>query len=301
MIGRINRAIACAALASLGVPVVARAQTQATAAATTTVGHLEACEAPLTKVLQSTRTDGSCPFNQPKIDWSRYALHGLVEAETAARAAALAAEAAAREAADAILQANIDAVATAGSGPLAALQAAIDAETAARIAGDQTLQSRINAEQGARVTADAALQQAIEAEAAARTTAVNTLQSHINAEQGARVTADAATLTAAKAYTDEKVAQVGSGNAPAGTLHGVQSVTSAVGNVPGDGGFTVIVASCPAGKIAIAGGWVFAGGTPGRVLSSRPAAAGWQVEFATANGAGGAAYAVIATCVNATP
>jgi hypothetical protein len=105
-------------------------------------------------------------------------LRRLSEAE-----AALAAEKAARQAADALLQQQINSI-------NAVTQEQLAAEVAARTAGDAALQASFSAEAAARAAADATLQTNINSEAAARQAADTTLQSNIDAEAAARAAAD---------------------------------------------------------------------------------------------------------------
>jgi predicted transcriptional regulator len=111
--------------------------------------------------------------------------------------ASVTAETTNRQAADAVLQSNIDAEVT-------ARKAAIDTEVTTRAAADSALQTALDAEvtarqdaiialqATARAAADALLQAAINAEATARTSADAVLQSNIDAEVIARKVADAA-------------------------------------------------------------------------------------------------------------
>jgi hypothetical protein len=131
------------------------------------------------------------------VDAADVLLQSNIDAEAAARAAAdttlqgnIDGEAAARTAADSTLQGNIDAEAAARSAADTNLQANIDAEATARVAADTTLQNNIDAEATARATADTALQNNIDAEATARAAADTSLQGNITAEAVARAAAD---------------------------------------------------------------------------------------------------------------
>ena len=116
-------------------------------------------------------------------------LQSNIDAEASARAAAdttitnnLNSEISRAQAAEGVLQSNIDAEASARA-------AAVTAEANARIAAD-------NSEASTRAAADTTLQNNIDAEAATRSSADATLQSNIDAEAAARAAADSSEASA---------------------------------------------------------------------------------------------------------
>ena len=107
----------------------------------------------------------------------------------------LQAEIAGRQAADASLQANIDAEAAQRTAQDTSLAFQLDSEQQARIAGDQLLQADriadVDAEEAARVAADLSLQANIDNEAAARTAGHQSLQANLDVEAAVRASQDA--------------------------------------------------------------------------------------------------------------
>ena len=93
-------------------------------------------------------------------------------------------------AADQLLQDNIDTETQERIAADNALQSNIDTEQQARIDADNLLQQNLDSETQARISADNTLQDNIDSETQARTTADNTLQSNIDAEAQARADAD---------------------------------------------------------------------------------------------------------------
>ena len=104
-------------------------------------------------------------------------------------------EASTRASADSTLQSNIDAEESARKTADNTLQTNIDNEASARASADSTLQSNIDAEESARKTEDTALAERIATEESARESADNTLQDNIDAEATARESADASLRT----------------------------------------------------------------------------------------------------------
>ena len=89
------------------------------------------------------------------------------------------------------------------------LQQNIDAEASARVSSDGVLQENIDAEETARTSADTTLQSNIDAEASSRASADTTLQSNIDSEASARSDADAA-LDTRVAAIEALLSQLGS-------------------------------------------------------------------------------------------
>ncbi len=87
----------------------------------------------------------------------------------------------------------------------AKLQANIDAEAKTRADADIKLQASIDAEAATRAAADNKLQANIDAEAKTRADADIKLQANIDTEAAARIEGDKQTLAAANTYTDQRV------------------------------------------------------------------------------------------------
>jgi hypothetical protein len=164
------------------------------------------------------------------------ALQAEIDAEEAARIAAVSAEASARESADSVLQANIDAEAAARaaavSAEAAARTSAIAAEASAREAADSALQANIDAEAAARAAA-------VSAEAASRASADSALSGRLDTLEGnAAVEGSVAKAEAdAKAYADQKIADLVA-SAPE-VLDTLKELSDALG---GDANFAATVA-----------------------------------------------------------
>lgn len=133
------------------------------------------------------------------------ALSDAIDAEEAARIAAVSSEASARSAADTTLQANIDAEASARA-------AAVSAEQAARIAAVAAEQARAEAAEAALSSAladeEAARIAAVSAEAASRSSADSALSGRLDVIEGAGEGSVAKAEADAKAYADQKVADL---------------------------------------------------------------------------------------------
>lgn len=104
-------------------------------------------------------------------------------------------EASARASADSSLRTDLNAEITARTDGDAELSGAITTETNERKTADSTLQSNIDSEESARIAGDNTLQTNINNEASARASADSTLQSNIDAEESARIAGDNALQT----------------------------------------------------------------------------------------------------------
>ncbi|MBB2196547.1 hypothetical protein HLH44_03555 [Gluconacetobacter sp. 1c LMG 22058] len=134
------------------------------------------------------------------------ALQTNLTAEATARANADSAEATARAAADGTLQTNLTAEATARAN-------ADSAEAATRAAADGTLQTNLTAEATARANADSA-------EAATRASADGTLQTNLTAEAAARANGDSAEAATRAAMDGALQARLDAISAGAGIANG---------------------------------------------------------------------------------
>lgn len=158
------------------------------------------------------------------------ALQAEIDAEESARIAAISAESSARETADEALQDSIDAEA-------ATRAAAVSAEASARQAADLVLDGKITAEKDRAEFAESQLSQSISNEVAARQSAISGVEGMITAEQAARQSGDASTLSSAQAYADQKISELVN-SAPA-VLDTLKELSDALG---GDENFAVTVA-----------------------------------------------------------
>jgi len=161
-------------------------------------------------------------------------LQAEIDAEEAARAAAVSAEASARQSADTTLQANIDAEAAARAAAVAAeaaaRTAAVAAEQAAREAADLALQANIDAEAAARAAA-------VSSEAASRAAADSALSARLDIVEGSGEGSVAKAESDAKAYADQKIADLVN-SAPA-VLDTLKELSDAIG---GDQNFAATIA-----------------------------------------------------------
>jgi hypothetical protein len=84
-------------------------------------------------------------------------------------------------------------------------------------------------------------------------------------------------------------------------LSGYEVVTGPIVSVTGPAGFST--ATCPAGKLAVGGGYVAGGGTGGIVAASAPTAAGtaWTVGLRNAGGVGTPQVEAFAVCAAVAP
>jgi hypothetical protein len=161
-------------------------------------------------------------------------LQSNIEAEAAARAAAVSSEASTRAAADSVLQSNIDAEAAARASAIsteqAARAAAVVAEQARAEAAEAALQSAIEDEEAARIAA-------VSAEAASRSSADSALSGRLDVIEGAGEGSVAKAEADAKAYADQKVADLVA-SAPE-VLDTLKELSDAIG---GDENFAATVA-----------------------------------------------------------
>jgi len=161
-------------------------------------------------------------------------LQSNIEAEAAARAAAVSSEASTRAAADSVLQSNIDAEAAARASAIsteqAARAAAVAAEQARAEAAEAALQSAIEDEEAARIAA-------VSAEAASRSSADSALSGRLDVIEGAGEGSVAKAEADAKAYADQKVADLVA-SAPE-VLDTLKELSDAIG---GDENFAATVA-----------------------------------------------------------
>lgn len=140
--------------------------------------------------------------NAAAISAETAAREAAVAQEVIDRDAAIAVETAARVAADATLQANIDALDAAHMASMAQTDIDLANEVTARTNSDAVLQQSVADEAAARAAADSA-------EATARSAADVVLQSNIDAEALARTEADAVHTAAIAQEVSDRVAAVG--------------------------------------------------------------------------------------------
>lgn len=118
------------------------------------------------------------------------------------------------------------------------ISSSLAAEVAAREAADLVLDGKIATEKARAEAAEAALASDLAAETSARQSAVAGVQSDLDAEKATRAAGDTSTLNSAKAYADQKVADLVN-SAPA-VLDTLKELADAIG---GDANFATTIAN----------------------------------------------------------